>query len=191
VGTNKATDKVLIIDKESLVNHKQGYIIGSLKTTAGDGTVTVGSATIDNSKTFIIEGSHGGILKDSIKHIADIYNLDKSLIGTNIEELKEYPLGIILKKYINIELKNENNIIGKLVDGKFITEYECIYQEFEKDYLWIMLKNICKGQYSLEAYQQYEEDNSIFIIGSLIEEELSIVDSIKMATDTIHFSFKV
>jgi len=191
IGTNNETDKVLILDKESLVKYKKGYIIGSLKTMAGDGTVTVESATIDNSEIFIMEGSHSSILKKSINHIADIYDLDKSLIETNIEELKEYPLGIILKKYINIELRNERDIIGKLVDGKFITEYECVCQEFGKDYFWILLKHIPKGEYILQAYQQYEEDNNIFVIGSLIEEELKIVNLKKAATNTIHFSFKV
>lgn len=191
VGTNKETDKVLLLDTELLFKYKKAYIIGSLKTKEGDGTVTVNSATIDNAKTFITEGSHSGILLGSIGYIADIYNLDRSLFNKGLIEPKEYPLGIILKKYINIELKNERDIIGKFIDGKFITEYEHICQEFGKDYLWIMLRHVPSGEYVLETSGQNKEDHNIFVIGSMIEEELTEKTVQKKETGRMYFSFKV
>lgn len=89
-----------------------------------------------------------------------------------MREIEEYPLGIILKKYINIELKNENGVIGKLFDGKFITNYKCICQEFGKEYIWIMFSHIPKGQYVLDAHTEQEGESDILVIGPLIEEEL-------------------
>jgi len=112
-------------------------------------------------------------------------------MDTNTKEVKEYPLCIILKKHMNIHLKNKTNIIGRLIDGKLITEYDCIYQEFEKDYLWIMFKHIPAGEYLLEVIEQYEEDHNIFIIGSMIEEELTRRNLQKNSITSTHFSFKV
>lgn len=80
VGTNHETDKTLILDKELLIKHKKAYVIGALKTKAGDGTVTVHSAIIENAQKYIIQGSHSGILRGSIGYIADLYNLDKRLL---------------------------------------------------------------------------------------------------------------
>lgn len=191
IGTKNETDKVLILDKEPLFEYKKGYVIGSLKTTEGDGTVTVSSASIDGAEMFIMEGSHSGILKDSIKYIADIYSLEQSPVNINSEEPKEYPLGIIFKKYTNLELKNGSNIIGKSLNGTFITEYDHIYQEFEKDYLWVMLKDIPMGEYRLGVTEEHGDDPNIVIIGPTIEVELTRSNLKKATIDTLHFDFKV
>ena len=190
VGNNNETDKSLILDKELLFKYRKGFVTGTLTTTAGDGTVTMNSAKIDNAETFVIDGSHTGILVKAIKHIANIYNLDRRIVDGKEEEFAEYPLGIILNKNVNAVIKNQRGIVGKLENGKFITEHECICQEFKKDYIWIMFKNIPKGEYRLEAFSQ-EENSNIFIISPLIEEELKPTHVEKAIAKAIQFSFKV
>lgn len=190
-GINNETDKTLIIDKKALFNYRKEHIIDSLKTKSGDGTVTVNSAIIDCGEIIILEESHGRILGKSIEYIANIYNLDKSLIKKDIVETKEYPLGIIFKKHMNMVLKNEKDIIGKFTNGKFITEYEFILEEFGKDYLWVMLKAMPGGECVLEVSIEDEEDYNVFIIGNKVEEELTYKNVLKKDKNRVEFPFKV
>lgn len=190
IGTNNSTDESLILDTESLINYRKGYVIGSLKTNEGDGTVTINSATISGAKEFIIEGSHSGILKDSIKYITDIYNLDKSLIDKNMKEPRENPLGIVIKKHVNIHLKNYISTICRSIDGKIITDHDCIFHEFGKDYIWIMFRDIPKGEYILEVLEKYEEDHNIYIIGPNIEKEFIKTNFKKNSSNIFYSSFK-
>lgn len=191
IGTNKETEKTLIVDKKALFNNKDENIINSLKTKNGDGTVTVKSASIDKGNIFLIEGSHSGILVKSIKYIANIYKIDESLIKLDIIEPKGYPLGIILKKYIHMELKNKKELVGRFVDSKFISKYEFIIEEFGRNYIWIMLKDIPEGEYILEALVDYKKDYDIFLVGRKIEEELTYKNIKKMDNNRIEFYFKV
>ena len=135
VGTNRKTDKIFIIDKEELFNNKNEDIISSLKTKEGDGTVTVKSAIIDHGKIFIMEEGHSGILLGSIQYIADIYNLDKTLVKKDTMEPEGYPLGIIFKKHIGMVLKSKKDVIGRFIHTGFVTEHEFIMEEFGEDYI--------------------------------------------------------
>lgn len=193
IGTNKETDNFLILDKEELLENKKGYVKGTLRTIKGDGTVTVASSNIPDAKTYIIEASHGDILKSSIKYISDIYKFSEPIEHISNKTFKEYPLSLILKKHINIELKNETEIVSKLIKEKFITKYESIHVEFGKEYLWIMIRNLPKGEYTLSLHVNEEEDHdSICIISPLIEQKLKVSELKKVSRDNkIYFSFKV
>ena len=191
VGTNRKTDKVLIIDKEELFNNKNEDIISSLKTKEGDGTVTVKSAIIDHGKTFIMEEGHSGILLGSIQYIADIYNLDKTLVRKDTIEPEGYPLGIIFKKHVGMVLKSEKDIIGRFIHTGFVTEHEFIMEEFGEDYIWIMLKDVPSDKYVLEVFAEEEIGYDIFVIGTKVAEELTDENVRRLDKNKIEFYFEV
>ncbi len=191
VGTNKETDEILIVDKNILFNNKDENIIFSLSTRKGDGTVTAKSATIDYGKMFIMEEGHTGILINSVEHIADIYNLDKTLVKKDIIELEEHPLGIIFKKHISMELRCDEDIIAKFIHAELITKYEFIIEEFGEDYVWIIFKDLPVGKYTLEVSEGAEKDHNVFIVGTKVEEELTDKNVMKMDEDKIEFYFEV
>lgn len=171
IGTNNSTDKMLILDGEALLNNKEVYVIGSVKTTEGDGTVIVPSAIINNSNNFIIEGNHGGILGGSIQIISNILNLDQTLLTKDIVAEELNVLSIIFKKHLMIQLENGKNSIAKIEGGMLYTNYEFIFEEFGEDYLWVILKNISPGDYVLRTSSEYNHDYSIYVVGTRVEEE--------------------
>lgn len=191
IGTNRKTDKILVVDKDAFFYNKDEDIKSSLKTKKGDGTVTVKSATIDFGELFIMEENHGGILMGSIEHIADIYNLDRLLIKKDIIELKEHPLGIIFKKYVNLELKSDEGIIARYMYTELTTKYEFIIEEFDKDYVWIIFKNLPVGKYVLEILVGDTGDYNIFVVGTRVEKELTHENVRKLAKDRIKFYFEI
>ncbi len=191
VGTNRKTDKTLIIDKEELFNNKNEDIISSLKTNEGDGTVIVKSAIIDHGKTFIMEEGHSGILLGSVQYIADIYNLDKTLVKKDAVEVEGYPLGIVFKKHVGMVLKSEKDTIGRFIHTKFVTDYEFIMEEFGEDYIWIMLKDVPSDKYVLEVFAEEEIGYDIFVIGTKVAEELTDENVRKLDENKIEFYFEV
>ncbi|HZJ76580.1 MAG TPA: hypothetical protein VFC70_02615 [Oscillospiraceae bacterium] len=191
VGTNRKTDKTLIIDIEELFNNKNEDIISLLKTNEGDGTVIVKSAIIDHGKTFIMEEGHSGILLGSIQYIADIYNLDKTLVRKDTIELEGYPLGIIFKKHVGMVLKSEKDIIGRFIHMGFVTEHEFIMEEFGEDYIWIMLKDVPSDKYVLEVFAEEEIGYDIFVIGTKVAEELTDENVRRLDKNKIEFYFEV
>ena len=191
VGTNRKTDKILIIDKEELFNNKNEDIISSLKTKEGDGTVTVKSAIIDHGKTFIMEEGHSGILLGSIQYIADIYNLDKTLVKKDTMEPEGYPLGIIFKKHIGMVLRSKKDVIGRFIHTGFVTEHEFIMEEFGEDYIWIMLKDVPSDKYILEVFAEDKIGYDIFVIGTKVAEELTDENVRMLDKNKIEFYFEV
>lgn len=178
VGTDKETDKILIVDKKPFLNNKYEDIRGSLSTKEGDGTVIVKSATIDYGETFVMKEGHMGILTSSVDYIADIYNLDKTLIKKDIIEIKGQPLGIIFKSHTNMELRNKEEAVTKFIGGQITTKYEFVVEEFAKDYTWIIFRDLPVGEYVLEILgedaKEFKEDYSIFVVGTRVEEEVGL-----------------
>ncbi len=191
VGTNRETNKTLIVDKNTLFNNKDENILSSLGTKKGDGTVTVRSATVDFGNTFIMKQGHTGILINSIKYIAEIYDLDKIPVKKDIIELEERPLGIIFKKHVSIELKRDDEIIAKFIYSELITKYEFIIEEFGKDYMWIVFRDLPAGKYTLELSTDAKRDHDIFIVGTKVEEELTDKNVKKLEGDGIQFYFEI
>ena len=191
IGTGRKTDETLVVDKKAMLNNKSEDIISSLETRKGDGTVTVKSATIDSGKTFMMNEGHSGILTGSIQYIANIYGIKESLIEKKIVEPEGYPLGIIFKKYIDMTLKDRMEIIGRFIQTEIVTEHEFIMEEFGKDYIWVMFRNIPSGKYILEILAKDEIDYDIFVIGTKVEEELTDENVRKLDEDRIEFYFEV
>ncbi len=191
IGTDKKTDEVLVVDKEALFNNDDEDIISSLKTKKGDGTVTVKSAVIDFGRIFTMEASHTGILMSSVEHIADIYNLDRLLVKKDIIELEERPLGIIFKKHVNFELRDSKGTVARFMHAKFVTEHESILEEFGRDYIWIIFKDLPVDKYVLEIFVGDEDDYNIFVVGTKVEEELTDKNVRKLDGDRIEFYFEI
>ncbi|HZK57669.1 MAG TPA: hypothetical protein VFD17_05090, partial [Clostridia bacterium] len=191
IGTGRKTDEILIVDKKAMLNNKSEDIISSLETRKGDGTVTVKSATMDFGETFMMNEGHTGILTGSIQYIANIYGIEEPLIEKEIVEPEGYPLGIIFKKHIGMTLKDRTEIISRFIQTEIVTEYEFIMEEFEKDYIWVMFRNIPTGKYILEILVKDEIDYDIFIIGTKVEEELTAENVRKLDKDRIEFYFEV
>lgn len=180
-----------MVDKEALLNNRDEGIISSFKTKKGDGTVTVKSATIDFGKTFMMEASHTGILMSSVEHIADIYNLDRLLVKKDIIELEERPLGIIFKKHVNLELRDNKGTVAKFMHAEFVTEHEFILEEFGKDYIWVIFRDLPIGKYVLEIFVGEKDDYNIFVVGTKVEEELTDENVRKLDKDRIEFYFEI
>lgn len=174
VGDEHPTWSALVLDKEILLKDRKGCIRGSLMIEEGDGTVTVHSAKLEDAKLYIIEGSHTGILLKSIEYLKKIYNLEGNKGEKRSDVVEECPFGMIFKKDMKVELKNKEVIIGKFENGRFTTEYDYISQEFGKNYIWIMVRNLPRGNYSLEVEHPYEDRKNIFIISPFMEEELMV-----------------
>lgn len=191
IGTSRTTDEILMVDKRALFNNKSEDIVSSLKTKEGDGTVTVKSATIGYGKVFMMEEGHSGILIGSIQYIANIYGLDESLIKKEIIEPEGYPLGIIFKRHIGMALKDEKGIVGRFTHTEFVTEHEFIIEEFGKDYIWVIFRNIPSGKYALEVLAEDKADYNIFVIGTKVEEELTDENVRKLDEDKIEFYFEI
>ena len=191
IGTNRKTDGVLVVDKKALFNNRDEDIIYSLETKKGDGTVTVKSATIDFGETFIMEDGHTGILMNSMEYIADIYNLDRLLIKKEIIELEERPLGIVFKKHISLELRSDENIVARFMHAELITKYEFIIEEFDKNYVWVIFRDLPIGKYVLEIFVEDEEGYNIFVVGTRVEEELTYENVKKLDTGRIEFYFEI
>lgn len=191
VGKGKETNKTLVVDKKLFLKEKKEDFIGSLETEKGDGTVTVRSAKINHSKMFIMEEGHTGILTASMDYIADIYKLDKSPIKKDIVQLKGYPISIIFKKRMSMDLKSDRDIIASFIQGKVTTRYEFIIESFSKDYVWVIFKNLPPGKYVLESPTKIEKDYNIFIMGEKVEKELTYTDIHKMGSDKMKVYFNV
>jgi len=174
VGDGHSTWSALVLDKEVLLKDRKGCIKSTLRTKKGDGTVTVHSAKLEDAKLYVIEGSHTGILLKSIEYLEKIYNLNRSKEKKASEIIEECPFGIILQRDMKVELKNEEAIIGKFENGRFTTEHDYIAQQFGKNYIWIMMRNLPKGKYSLVVEHPYGDGSHIFVCSPFMEKELSI-----------------
>ncbi|HZJ76280.1 MAG TPA: hypothetical protein VFC70_01100, partial [Oscillospiraceae bacterium] len=124
-------------------------------------------------------------------YIADIYNLDKTLIKKEIMKLAECPLGIIFKKHVSIELRSDKDIIAKFIHSELITKYEFIIEKFDKDYTWVIFKDLPVGKYILEVSVDAKKDHDVFIVGTKVEEELTDKNVRKLGDDKVEFHFEV
>lgn len=88
-------------------------------------------------------------------------------------------------------LKDRTEIIGRFIQTEIVTEHEFIMEEFGKDYIWVMFRNIPSGKYILEILAKDEIDYDIFVIGTKVEEELTDENVRKLDEDRIEFYFEV
>lgn len=191
VGTGVETDRLLLVDKDAFLGHRDEDIVGSRKTRQGDGTVIVKSAALEYGEIFMIEGGHGGLLTGSIEYIADIYNIDPGLIKKVKVELGARPLSIIFREDTDMDLIRNRDTIAKFIGGRLITEEDFIIEGFGGAYKWVIFRDLAPGKYRLQISDKDREEYNIFVVTSKIEEEINQDKVYKMEGRKVGFGFEL
>ncbi|SCY94750.1 lipase family alpha/beta hydrolase [Alkaliphilus peptidifermentans] len=165
MGSSFITNQMLIVDREKF-KINQEYLNGTIKTIDGDGTVTLNSTRLDPFTNIILEESHHGILKGALKEFASIY-------GVEADEIQEdfTTLHIIFNGNIDFTIEAEASRVLVYKEGNVITELNYIHQIHDKNFSWIVIKNIPKGEYEINMNQVKKESFNLLIMGDGIIDE--------------------
>ncbi|WP_026477741.1 lipase family alpha/beta hydrolase [Alkaliphilus transvaalensis] len=172
-GTGFTTNHLLVLDQQELTQRGNEVITDIITTDEGDSTVTIDSASIDGVESRIISSTHRGIVKDCVKYIYEMYGVDLDDVNSSFDEETKETLHIIIKGKIDFLLDMDNQRILSYEGNRVHTSAEFIKEEFVDGYLWMALKNIPDGDYSLKINSEMKQHISVYVLSTEVELEYS------------------
>ncbi len=166
-GEGNETNELLVVNREQLLTYRQEMISDLLKTSQGDGVVTIASASLEKGIETILSGSHHSILMESLMPISKSYGVE--LIGSQAEE--EETLHLLFNGSIDFTLaKGQQGIL--VYDSNGVrSDYDYLIQEHEGEFHWIALKNLPYGEYHIYINSQSSQDINLLVLGRELEKE--------------------
>lgn len=135
IGYGYSTNNQICVDTINKGKWEDGKPLYSLKTKLGDGTVTIDSSNISDSKKYYIKKNHSEIVKFSdeiIGNILDIKSYNKTLSND-----KDILVSILITNIKEIKVEIDGNLINK----NELKGSNSIYNiDLEKDNMWIIIR---------------------------------------------------
>ncbi|WP_192930263.1 esterase/lipase family protein [Alkaliphilus pronyensis] len=168
IGTGFSTHEKLILKGEELIKNNEEYIMGTIKTLQGDGTVILKSAELNSLNNIVLKKNHQGLLKGALKEIGEIYG---EALEDSYEEFKT--LHIIISGDINLTIEAAGGF--KLLDlrnGNVFSRHQFIQQVHHESLTWIIMKDTPMGEYDVITNSLKQEKFNILIMGDGISRDI-------------------
>ncbi len=168
VGVGTETNSLLILDREMLIKESAELIIGSSTTLEGDGTVTRWSALVEGYHSMELRSTHQGLVKEFVAYYHQLFGLE----AREAAEERESYVHLLFTSGIDLSLKKNDEIILSYINGRFQSNYEFIYEEFQQQLIWVALRDVPLGSYDAEVYNISKQSLQLLLMTETLEEEL-------------------